>query len=84
VEFQHRGGATQPAPADEQPRAEFERELAHKLGNLLQVVNGNLELAAARVDDERLRGYLANAQEAAEQLTELAHGLVGHLDATGR
>ena len=77
MELKHEVDGAQPVPANERPRAAFERDLAHKLGNLLQVVNGNLELLAGRIEDQRLRGYLANAQAAAEQLTEIARGLVG-------
>ena len=65
-----------PLPAGAQPGGEFERELAHKLGNLLQVVNGNLELLAQCVVDDRSRTYLANAQAAAEELTSIARSLV--------
>jgi len=54
---------------------EFASRLAHELGNLLQVVNGNLELIAQRTTDEAVLRYLANARTAAEQLTELARGL---------
>nr|WP_166175873.1 hypothetical protein [Altererythrobacter segetis] len=57
--------------------AEFGQSLAHTLNNLLQVVNGNLELLAAKVEDEQLRGYIRNAQLAAQQITELAYGLNG-------
>jgi hypothetical protein len=39
-------------------------------------VNGNLELLNGRIDDPQLRGYIRNAQAAAAQLTEIAHGLV--------
>jgi hypothetical protein len=63
-------------PPGAHPGADFERALAHRLGNLLQVVNGNLELLAARIEDERLHGYLLNAQTAAEQLTDIARNLV--------
>jgi two-component sensor histidine kinase len=80
VEFQHKvsaaGGRASALPRGARPGAEFERELAHRLGNLLQVVNGNLELLGARIEDPQLRGYLRNAQAAANQLTEIAHGLV--------
>jgi two-component sensor histidine kinase len=75
VELQYRERA-HPASADGLAQADFKRELAHRLGNLLQVVNGNLELLTARVEDEQLRGYLRNAKTAAQQLTEIAHGLV--------
>jgi len=51
--------------------------LAHTLNNLLQVVNGNLELLSNRVEDEQLRGYVRNAQAAALQITELAQDLNG-------
>jgi len=63
-------------PAGAQPGGEFERALAHKLGNLLQVVNGNLELLAQRLVDDRSRTYLANAQTAAQELTDIAHSLI--------
>ena len=76
MEFKHEADRALVAPTEQQPRAAFERELAHKLGNLLQVVNGNLELLAARIEDDRLRGYLDNARAAADQLTEIARGLV--------
>ena len=49
--------------------------LAHQLGNLLQVVNGNLELLAQRTTDESALHYIANARAAADQLTELARTL---------
>lgn len=49
--------------------------LAHQLGNLLQVVNGNLELIAQRTSDETTLHYLANARAAADQLTELTRAL---------
>jgi hypothetical protein len=56
---------------------EFALSLAHTLNNLLQVVNGNLELLSARVQDDQLRGYIRNAQLAAQQITDLACGLNG-------
>ena len=58
-------------------RAEFAQSLAHTLNNLLQVVNGNLELLSVKVKDEELRGYVRNAQLAAQQITELAYELNG-------
>ena len=64
-----------PLAADAEPCGELERVLSHKLSNLLQVVNGNLELLAQRVVDDRSRGYLANAQTAAEELTDIARSL---------
>lgn len=54
---------------------EFSSRIAHQLGNLLQVVNGNLELIAQRTTDESTLRYVANARAAAEQLTELTRGL---------
>ena len=54
---------------------EFSSRLAHQLGNLLQVVNGNLELIAQRTTDETVLRYIAHATTAAEQLTELARAL---------
>lgn len=68
------------SPAEaEQLRQEAVCELgarvAHQLGNLLQVVNGNLELIAQRTTDETTLRYVANARAAAEQLTELARTL---------
>ena len=46
--------------------------LAHEFANLMQVVNGNLELLDAHVPDNPGRRYVANARAAAEQLTELS------------
>ena len=53
----------------------FAAHLAHQLGNLLQVVNGNLELITQRTTDEAALRYLANARAAVQQLTELARSL---------
>jgi signal transduction histidine kinase len=46
--------------------------LAHEFANLLQVVNGNLELLEAHVSDQPARRYLANARSAADQLAQLS------------
>jgi signal transduction histidine kinase len=54
---------------------ELAARLAHQLGNLLQVVSGNLELIAQRTTDETALRYIANARLAAEQLTELTRTL---------
>jgi len=54
---------------------EFAGRLAHTLGNLLQVVNGNLELIAQRTTDETALRYLDNARAAAGQLTDLVRSL---------
>jgi signal transduction histidine kinase len=67
-------GRAKPLADDAAVRA-FAKPLAHELGNLLQVVSGNLELAAARATDEASLRYLANAMAAAEQLAELARRL---------
>ena len=56
---------------------ELALSLAHRLNNLLQVINGNLELLEARVMDDQQRGYIRNAQLAARQLTDLADELNG-------
>ena len=66
------------ARRDAEQATEFALSLAHTLNNLLQVVNGNQELLSTKVRDEQLRGYIRNAQIAAQQITELAHGLNGH------
>jgi len=50
--------------------------LAHDFNNLLQVVNGNLELATARVTDERALRYLNNAKGAAERGARLTGQLL--------
>ena len=55
--------------------AAFGSRIAHQLGNLLQVVSGNLELVVQRTTDEAALRYLANARAAAQQLTELARSL---------
>jgi signal transduction histidine kinase len=65
------------ARRDAEHATEFALSLAHTLNNLLQVVNGNLELLSTRVQDEQLRGYIRNAQIAAQQITDLAHDLNG-------
>jgi len=65
------------ARRDAEQATEFALSLAHTLNNLLQVVNGNLELLSTKVEDEQLRGYIRNAQLAAQQITELAHDLNG-------
>ena len=67
----------QHARRDAEQAAEFAASLTHTLNNLLQVVNGNLELLATRVQDEQLRGYIRNAQLAAQQITELANNMNG-------
>ena len=67
----------QHARRDAEQATEFALSLAHTLNNLLQVVNGNLELLSTRVQDEQLRGYIRNAQFAAQQITQLAHDLNG-------
>ena len=66
------------ARRDAEDATELAQSLAHTLNNLLQVINGNLELLDTRVVDERLRGYIRNAQLAAKQLTELADELNGN------
>lgn len=65
------------ARRDAEQTTAFALSLAHTLNNLLQVVNGNLELLSTRVHDEQLRGYIRNAQLAAQQITDLAHDLNG-------
>ena len=50
--------------------------LAHDFNNLLQVVNGNLELATARLSDERTLRYLHNAKGAAERGARLTGQLL--------
>ena len=55
--------------------AQLAASVAHQLNNLLQVVNGNLELVAARLQDEQLRPYLNNALIAAQQITDLSREL---------
>ena len=67
----------QHARRDAEQAGEFAASLTHTLNNLLQVVNGNLELLATRVQDEQLRGYIRNAQLAARQITELANDMNG-------
>jgi signal transduction histidine kinase len=63
------------ATRDDERPDEFASSLAHSLNNLLQVVNGNLELLSTRVQDEQLRGYIRNAQLAAQQICQLAQDL---------
>ena len=65
------------ARRDADDATELAQSLAHTLNNLLQVINGNLELLETRIEDDRLRGYIRNAQLAAKQLTELDDDLNG-------
>ena len=65
------------ARRDADDATELAQSLAHTLNNLLQVINGSLELLETRIEDDRLRGYIRNAQLAAKQLTELADDLNG-------
>ena len=71
------GSRTKPVAPEEAERLRQEavREPRGELGNLLQVVNGNLELIAQRTTDETTQHYLANARAAADQLTELTRAL---------
>jgi len=75
------GSRTKPVAPEEAERLrqeavrELTARLAHQLGNLLQVVNGNLELIAQRTTDETTQHYLANARAAADQLTDLTRAL---------
>lgn len=75
VRGKRRSAAADEAEQGEEAVRAFAARLAHKLGNLLQVVNGNLELIAQRTTDETALRYVANARAAAEQLTELTRGL---------
>ena len=47
----------------------------HELANLAQALNGYLELASARTDDELAVRYLANARLAAQRICEMARSL---------
>ena len=51
------------------------RGLAHQFANLMQVVNGNLELLDGQITDQPGRRYLANARAAAAELSELSRSL---------
>lgn len=50
--------------------------LAHDFNNLLQVVTGNLELLAGKVDGEKAQAYLARARGAAERGAKLTGQLL--------
>lgn len=63
------------ASIDPPPEERELRSLAHEFANLMQVVNGNLELLDNQVKDLPARRYLTNARTAAEQLTELSRML---------
>jgi two-component sensor histidine kinase len=65
----------EPGIQDGDPAEALVAGLAHNLRNLIQVVNGNLELIAARADDELTLRYLANAQTAAQLIAELARNI---------
>ena len=79
------GESARRQPRTPSPQEEVQREadaarasaalLAHQLANLLQVVNGNLELTVLRTTDETTLRYLANARAAVEQLIEVSRTL---------
>jgi signal transduction histidine kinase len=46
-------------------------DLAHHICNLVQVIDGYVELAARRSDDPAVQRYLADARAAADQLVAL-------------
>jgi signal transduction histidine kinase len=47
----------------------------HDLMNLLQAVQGYLELLAGRTEDETSQRYVANARTAAEQMADAIRAL---------
>ena len=49
--------------------------LSHEICNLVQVIDGYLELAARRSGDPAVRRYLSHARDAADQLIDLSRGL---------
>jgi signal transduction histidine kinase len=63
-----RGQAT-PLPAD---AASDSADLVHHICNLVQVIDGYVELAARRSDDPTVQRYLNDARAAAGQLVTLA------------
>lgn len=65
----------QPSGFESESIEEFAASLAHNLNNMLQIVNGNLEILSMGIEDETLLSYLKNAQTGAGQLTDLAHQL---------
>lgn len=60
-------GSAKPAPAP--------ASLDHQICNLVQAVNGYIELAARRTQDEDTLRFLANARAAADQLIEVCRQL---------
>ncbi|MDK1491245.1 PAS domain S-box protein [Sinorhizobium sp. 7-81] len=50
--------------------------LAHDFNNLLTVITGNLEMIEARLQDERLKGFLREAQAAADDGAKLTAQLL--------
>ena len=52
-------------------------DVRHDARNLLQVIEGYLELIAGRASDPVLQRYAANAQAAAEQLITLSAQMPG-------
>jgi signal transduction histidine kinase/ActR/RegA family two-component response regulator len=50
--------------------------IAHDFNNLLMTIIGNLELLAARLDDERLQRYLRNAMHGAQRGARLVQQLL--------
>jgi len=52
-------------------------DVRHDARNLLQVIEGYLELIAGRASDPMLLRYAANAQAAAQQLIVLSESMPG-------
>lgn len=49
--------------------------IVHTLANMVQALNGNLELLSTQTTDETALRYLANARAAAQNLEELTRRL---------
>jgi hypothetical protein len=54
------------------PKAPDSGDLGHEICNLVQVIDGYLELASRESMDAAVRRYLTHARTAAEQLVDLS------------
>ena len=50
--------------------------VAHDFNNLLTIIIGNLQMALRRVSDDKVKTWLANAQQGAERASELTRRLL--------
>ena len=66
-----------PAVKPQEPACEPSRDLQHDARNLLQVIEGYLELIADKATDPEVRRYATHARSATERLIALSAEMPG-------